>query len=87
MLRAGLAERIPDPDGGMARKLCITPEGRGRLRADRDRFVHCLADVLADWSPAERTSLAGALRHFNTSVERREGRPWPRPTPENAGDA
>ncbi|ONH32430.1 MarR family winged helix-turn-helix transcriptional regulator [Pseudofrankia asymbiotica] len=32
IVRAGLAERIPDPDGGMARKFQLTENGRDRLR-------------------------------------------------------
>ena len=35
MLRAGLVERIPDPDGGLARKFRITPEGLTRLHHHR----------------------------------------------------
>ncbi|MEU3506033.1 MarR family transcriptional regulator, partial [Streptomyces hundungensis] len=39
LLRCGLAERVMDPDGGMARKLRITDEGGRRLRADREREI------------------------------------------------
>ncbi|WP_127940829.1 MarR family transcriptional regulator [Nonomuraea polychroma] len=31
LLRGGLAERIPDPEGGMARKLRVTEEGLRRV--------------------------------------------------------
>jgi hypothetical protein len=42
MLRIGVAERITDPDGGTARKLRITREGRRRLREERERPVNGL---------------------------------------------
>ncbi|WP_036324315.1 MarR family winged helix-turn-helix transcriptional regulator [Microbispora sp. ATCC PTA-5024] len=79
LLRAGTAERIPDPDGGMARKLRITPEGLRRLHADRTWATEGLGVVLDDWSPAELAELARVLTRFNRAVESREGRPWPRP--------
>lgn len=79
LLRTDLAERIPDPDGGMARKLRITAEGRRRLRANRAWATDGLGIVLADWTPDEVATLAHALLRFNTTIEEKEGRPWPRP--------
>ncbi|MFJ9576566.1 MarR family winged helix-turn-helix transcriptional regulator [Streptomyces sp. NPDC101191] len=79
MLRAGVVERIPDPDGGIARKFRITEEGEQRLDADRDFNIRGLERVLADWTPEEVADFAAALQRFNRDIERLDGRPWPRP--------
>ncbi|GLZ12962.1 transcriptional regulator [Actinomadura sp. NBRC 104425] len=79
MMRAGLVERIPDPDGGLARKFRITPEGERRLDEDRARIVRSLDKVLADWSREDVAAFADYLQRFNTDLERLGGRPWPRP--------
>ncbi|HSA51114.1 MAG TPA: MarR family transcriptional regulator [Yinghuangia sp.] len=79
LLRAGLAERIADPDGGLARKLRATEEGRRRLAVDRDRHRHGLNGVLADWDDEERRVLLDVLTRFNHSIEARMGNAWPRP--------
>lgn len=78
MLRAGVVERIPDPDGGIARKFAITDEGARRLDSDRERNVAGLAKVMADWTPEEAEQLAASLSRLNLSIERLDGRPWPR---------
>ncbi|MDT0320485.1 MarR family winged helix-turn-helix transcriptional regulator [Streptomyces millisiae] len=78
MLRSGLLERIPDPEGGLARKLRITPDGERRLRADREGLVDCLGTTLGDWTREELAAFAALLTRYNTAVERGEGRPWPR---------
>ncbi|MFF1408395.1 MarR family winged helix-turn-helix transcriptional regulator [Streptomyces sp. NPDC058289] len=78
LLRCGLAERVPDPEGGMARKLCITEEGGRRLTEDRGVNRSCLARVVADWSPEEVRQLEDALVRLNRSAEALEGRHWPR---------
>ncbi|WP_327581211.1 MarR family transcriptional regulator [Nonomuraea sp. NBC_00507] len=69
LLRGGLAERIPDPEGGMARKLRITDEGLRRVAAERDVRLGGLATVLKDWSRQELASFAEGLAHFNASIE------------------
>ncbi|MFC6882580.1 MULTISPECIES: MarR family winged helix-turn-helix transcriptional regulator [Actinomadura] len=79
MLRAGLVERIPDPDGGIARKFRITPEGERRLDQERSETVLGLEKVLTDWTPEEVATFAACLKRFNTDIERLTGRPWPRP--------
>ncbi|MEU4271783.1 MarR family transcriptional regulator [Streptomyces sp. NPDC026092] len=79
MLKAGVVERIPDPDGGIARKFSITAEGRRRLDADRGANVQGLERVLEKWTPDEVADFAAYLRRFNSDIERLEGRPWPRP--------
>ncbi|MFD8864071.1 MarR family winged helix-turn-helix transcriptional regulator [Streptomyces sp. NPDC059590] len=85
LLRVGLLERIPDPQGGLARKLRATAAGADRLTADRERRRAGLARVLADWTPEEVGRFEDALTRFNREVEADEGRSWPRP--EDARDA
>ncbi|WP_221353416.1 MarR family winged helix-turn-helix transcriptional regulator [Streptomyces beigongshangae] len=78
-VRAGLAERIPDPDGGLARKFRITDEGARILDQERERIVGSLDRIMADWSDEDIAGFARYLRRFNTDIERLGGRPWPRP--------
>ncbi|WP_018656289.1 MarR family transcriptional regulator [Actinomadura flavalba] len=78
MLRSGVVERIPDPDGGMARKFRITAEGARRLDRDRQWAMGGLSRVLSGWDAADVTDLTRLLTLLNTSIEDREGRPWPR---------
>lgn len=80
MLRAGLVERIPDPGGGIARKLRVTTTGTQRLAADRGWIYQGLARVIGHWPDEDVQRLADALAQFNNSVEQLEGRAWPRPT-------
>ncbi|MCX2182805.1 MarR family transcriptional regulator [Streptomyces sp. SKN60] len=79
MLRSGVVERIPDPDGGIARKFRITEEGARLLDADRTFNIGGLERVLADWTPEEVAEFAAVLERFNRDIERLDGRPWPRP--------
>ncbi|MFJ5234962.1 MarR family winged helix-turn-helix transcriptional regulator [Kitasatospora sp. NPDC088391] len=78
MLRAGLVDRIPDPDGGVARKLRITEEGLRRLHADRDWSIEGLSRVVGDWTATDLAGFAAVLERFNRDIERLQGRPWPR---------
>ncbi|WP_370361459.1 MarR family winged helix-turn-helix transcriptional regulator [Catenulispora sp. MAP12-49] len=79
LTKAGLAERIPDPEGGIARKFRLTPEGAARLEDARSTSIRGLDEVLADWTPEDVAAFAGYLRRFNTDIERLGGRAWPRP--------
>ncbi len=79
MRRAGLVDRIPDPDGGMARKFQVSEQGAAQLEADRAAAVGHLDAILADWSRADLAALVGYLERLNTDIERYHGRPWPRP--------
>lgn len=81
MVRSGLVDRIPDPGGGIARKLRITQVGARRLAADRAWMYRGLERVLAGWAPEDVRRLAESLAQFNNSVEQLEGRAWPRPIP------
>ncbi|MEU8705933.1 MarR family transcriptional regulator [Streptomyces sp. NPDC048565] len=77
--RAGLAERIADPEGGMARKFRITDEGVRLLDEERDRIVHGLDRVMNDWPDEDIAAFAGYLKRFNSGIEQLSERPWPRP--------
>lgn len=85
MMKADLVERIPDPAGGVARKFRITAEGERRLRADREYNVNALDRVLREWSEHDVRAFAAYLERFNTDLEQREARPWPRPSHTESG--
>ncbi|MFF5103911.1 MarR family winged helix-turn-helix transcriptional regulator [Streptomyces sp. NPDC000134] len=78
-MRAGLVERIPDPDGGMARKFRITQEGERRLDEERTGLVDSLDRIMTDWPEEDITAFADYLQRFNSDIERLHGMPWPRP--------
>jgi DNA-binding MarR family transcriptional regulator len=78
-MRADLLERIPDPDGGMARRFRLTTGGAEHLEDARQRFVEALEAVLADWSDGDLEQFATYLARFNTDIERKGGRVWPMP--------
>jgi DNA-binding MarR family transcriptional regulator len=76
--RKGLVERIGDPDGGVAKLLRPTRQGRNRLRQDRQVRHGHVASVIEDWHPDDVERLQALLAQFNASIEALEGRPWPR---------
>ncbi|MEU9431561.1 MarR family transcriptional regulator [Streptomyces sp. NPDC048252] len=78
-MRAGLIERIPDPEGGMARKFRLTDEGTRLLDSEREGIVDILDQVMTDWPDEDIAAFAGYLRRFNYGIEAIGGRPWPRP--------
>jgi DNA-binding MarR family transcriptional regulator len=78
-VRAGLLDRIPDPEGGIARKFTLTDEGAAALDAQREQILGSLDKVMADWSEDDLAAFAGFLKRFNTDIERHAGRVWPRP--------
>lgn len=79
LLRAGLVERRPDPDGGVARLLRPTRRGLEALRGDRRVAREQVGRVLEGWPADDVARLHALLEKFNSSIERLEGRPWPRP--------
>lgn len=78
MMRDGLVERIPDPEGGVARKFLATKAGKERLAGDRRANIRGLRKVLGDWEDKDVEALAELLGRFNADIESRDGRPWPR---------
>lgn len=79
LTREGLAERIPDADGGIARKFRITEQGVGRLEKVRAETIGFLDLMMGDWTTREVADFAAYLKRFNADIERMDGRPWPRP--------
>nr|WP_285597081.1 MarR family transcriptional regulator [Kineosporia sp. NBRC 101731] len=78
-MRAGLLERIPDPDGGIARKFVITQQGSQLLDAQREMVTNGLDKLMADWSDEDLATFGAFLKRFNMDIERHTGRIWPRP--------
>lgn len=76
--RDGLLERIPDDEGGIARKFRLTEEGTRRLDHERSATVRGLEKVLEDWSVEEVARFADYLLRFNRRIEELAGKPWPR---------
>lgn len=79
MLKQQLVQRVPDPDGGLARKIRATAEGKAALAADRKHRADGIGSVVADWDAADISELSRLMRKFNRSVEQIEHNPWPRP--------
>ncbi len=66
----GLAERYPSPDDGRVVMVRITADGR-RLHASADaRRSHVMAQLLGEFSPEERSDLAGMLERFVGAMDR-----------------
>lgn len=80
LIRQDLARRVPDPEGGMARKLQVTDEGARRLHNDREYYRRGILTIVEEWTPAEIERFESDLRRFNECVEELERRPWPRPS-------
>lgn len=68
-MRAGLIDRIPDPDGGIARKFALTESGSERLASVRTRSIRALERILGDWPDRDVATFADLLRRFNESIE------------------
>ncbi|WP_369199803.1 MarR family winged helix-turn-helix transcriptional regulator [Streptomyces sp. PU-14G] len=75
MLRKNLVERIPDPDGGMARKYRPTALGLERLRADREISLEGAARLIeaTEWTGKTTEHFLTLLSQLNQSIERLEG--------------
>lgn len=78
IVRDGFAERIKDPEGGIAKKFRLTTRGGERLESDRADAQRVLSDVLGDWPRDDVRTLVGWLTRFNEAFERYEDRPWAR---------
>lgn len=79
LARDDLAERIPDPEGGVARKFSITTLGVQMLREEREASREALRGLMDDWDESDRETLGDLLGRLNRAIEDRSGRPWPRP--------
>ncbi len=56
--RAGLVERVPDPDDGRARRVRISPAGAEAVECLRAVGRRRMAEALAGWSDEDRHRLA-----------------------------
>lgn len=69
LVQLGLIERQADPADGRASLLVATEKGGtclAKARCLRDQRV---ADLVSDWSAADRDQLIGMLDRFNTAIE------------------
>ncbi|MFC8103407.1 MarR family winged helix-turn-helix transcriptional regulator [Streptomyces sp. NPDC057363] len=80
MLRNGLVERIPDPDGGMARKFRPTALGLERLEADRavSRAGTARLVEASGWAGDQTQQFLDLLIELNQGIEHLEGLAWSR---------
>ncbi|MFX0575782.1 MarR family winged helix-turn-helix transcriptional regulator [Nocardia nepalensis] len=79
MLKQGLVERVPDPEGGIARKIQASAKGLELVAADREQSHEGIGAVVADWNAADIAQLSQLVSRFNKSIEHIEDNPWPRP--------
>lgn len=78
-VRAGIAERIIDPDGGAAKKFVVTDLGRQRLEQERVAMRQLLAELTHGWSDEQVAQFASTARELNERYELRDGHHWARP--------
>lgn len=79
MRKQGLVERVPDPDGGIARKIRASAKGLELLAADRKQSRQGIGAVVAEWTEDDIDLFSRLIARFNQSVEDKEANPWPRP--------
>ena len=68
LVRAGLAEKIPDPADGRASLVALTEEGQEFVRHLRTKRVDWVRDLLRDWTPAEAAEFDRLLEKFADSL-------------------
>jgi DNA-binding MarR family transcriptional regulator len=59
--RAGIIQRVPDPDDGRSSLITLTPEGRRANEAFRLALSDRIEEIIATLSAEERDSLAAGL--------------------------
>ncbi len=77
LVRLGFVERTADPEDGRATLLAATDEGRRVFEENRRVRNERIAEMLADWSVADRRNLAELLGRFSTAFENAPTRPPP----------
>ena len=65
LVKAGLVERVPDPDDGRASLLVATDRGREQHAVRVARRHRMFDRVLADWSVEDLSTLGDLLDRFN----------------------
>ena len=78
-MRAGLIERLADPEGGQAKVHRPTAVGSARLADELAARGTAAAQVLEGFSQDELETYVRLMRRFNEGVERVREQPWPRP--------
>jgi DNA-binding MarR family transcriptional regulator len=69
LVRLGFVERMADPEDGRATLLTATDEGRRVLEENRRMRIERFAEMLSDWSVADRRTFAKLLARFTTAFE------------------
>jgi DNA-binding MarR family transcriptional regulator len=69
LVRLGFVERMADPEDGRATLLTATDEGRRVLEENRRMRIERFAEMLSDWSVADRRTFAELLARFTTAFE------------------
>jgi Transcriptional regulators len=69
LVRLGYVERTADPEDGRATLLAATAEGRRIFEENRRVRNQNIAEMLTDWSVADRKALCELLGRFTTDFE------------------
>ncbi|MFC3500617.1 MarR family winged helix-turn-helix transcriptional regulator [Micromonospora krabiensis] len=72
--RDGLIVRAPDPTDGRGTVISPTPAGLQRMAAVQSARTRLYGDMLADWSPEDRATLAALLGRLNQALVSRNRR-------------
>jgi DNA-binding MarR family transcriptional regulator len=67
LVRAGLVERVPDPDDGRASLLEATPRGHAVYAARQQSRLRAFGRILDGWDPDDVATLTTLLARFNDS--------------------
>jgi DNA-binding MarR family transcriptional regulator len=89
LVDTGLVNRASHPDDGRAVVLELSPRGHTRLDEVRASRRALMAELTADWDPAERRTFCALLTRFNTALSARQaaGQPVPTAAPPSGGPA
>ncbi|MFI1193985.1 MarR family winged helix-turn-helix transcriptional regulator [Micromonospora sp. NPDC020750] len=74
MQRDALIARSPDPTDGRGTVISPTSAGLHRMDAVRAARTRLYGDILADWTPGDRDTLADMLARLNEALENRARR-------------
>ena len=67
--KLGFNVRVVDPADGRAQLLTASVDAARKIEGIRERGHGWLAEILDDWTLAERTGFANGLARFNTAAE------------------